>query len=318
MRNNDAAPLIDALRRAPHAFPVDEIEGRWSRAALKAAIRAGSVSRLLPALYVATEHAESALARSHAATSWVGSGSVVIGVAAASAWDLCEPPRTITATAPLSMSRATPAWLTLRRIAENPPFALWHECPVAIPAWAIATAYGHLPRDQADSMVYRAVRQRLATPDELREVARELTSIRHRRELISTVAATAAGSESFLETVGLRTVFAPKAFSGFIRQHRVRADGASFRLDMYDPVTRTAVELDGAVAHATVDQRARDVRRDARLASIGIVTLRFTYRDLTARPEWCRAMVAGTIKQRQVGRLGVSADSEARREFEWA
>jgi len=310
--------LIEALKRTPRAFDRHAIERRWPRAALRAAVRSGAVTRLLPMLYVATEHAESTLTRVHAATTWVGSGSVVIGPAAASAWELCDPPRTIMVTAPLSMSRAVPPWLTFRRIAECPPTAFWHGCLVAAPAWAVATAYGHLPRDQADEMVYRAVRQGLATPGEIGEVAASLGSVRGRRALVATVAAAAAGSESFLETVALRTVFVAKEFAGFIRQHRLRADGVSYRLDMYDPATRTAVELDGAIAHEGTGHRARDVRRDARLASIGIVTLRFVYRDLTERPAWCREMVVSTIARRGAMRVGMSADSDAAHPFEWA
>jgi very-short-patch-repair endonuclease len=167
-------------------------------------------------------------------------------------------------------------------------------------------------------MVYRAVRQGLATPGEISEVAASLGSVRGRRALVATVAAAAAGSESFLETVALRTVFVPKEFAGFIRQHRLRADGVSYRLDMYDPATRTAVELDGAIAHEGTGHRARDVRRDARLASIGIVTLRFVYRDLTERPAWCREMVVRTIARRGAARVGMSADSDAAHPFEWA
>ncbi|NYI42186.1 endonuclease domain-containing protein [Demequina lutea] len=318
MRNNDAVTLVETLKRTPHAHDRHAIERRWPRAALRAAVRSGAVTRLLPTLYAATEHAESTLTRAHAATTWVGSGSVVIGAAAASAWELCEPPRVITVTAPLSMSRAVPPWLSLKRLAERPPSALWHGCPVAMPGWAIATAYGHLPRHQADEMVYRAVRRGLATPGEIGEVAASLSSVRHRRELESTLAAAAAGSESYLETVGLRAVFSTNDFAGFIRQHRVLADGASYRLDMYDPVTRTAVELDGAVAHGGAGQRERDARRDVRLASIGIVTLRFVYRDLTERPAWCRAMVTSATARRGVARVGMSGDSDASHAFEWA
>ena len=299
MRNNDAMVLIEALQRTPNAFDRNTITRRWSLPALRAALRSGAVTRVLPAFYAASEHVDSTLTRAHAATAWVGSGSVVIGEAAAFAWGLCEPPRTITVTAPRSMSRGAPSWLTLKRIAEHPPSALWHGCPVATPEWAIATAYGYMPRGQANEMVYRAVRKSVATPGTMGEIASGLVAVRHRRDLISTIAATAAGSESFLETVGLRSVFGSKAFAAFIRQHRLRADGANYRLDMYDPVTRTAVELDGAVAHDGPDRRAQDVRRDARLASTGIVTLRFTYRDLTGRPEWCRAMVTCTTARRR-------------------
>jgi very-short-patch-repair endonuclease len=157
-------------------------------------------------------------------------------------------------------------------------------------------------------MVYRAVRQRLTTPGELDDLAARLRSVRGRKALTSTIAATASGSESYLETLALRSVFRGKAFADFIRQHRIRADGANYRLDMYHPVTRTAVELDGRAAHAETTQRTRDARRDARLASIGVLTLRFGYRDLAERPAWCREMVVRTMRGRCPCRVGLSAD----------
>ena len=166
-------------------------------------------------------------------------------------------------------------------------------------------------------MVYLAVRRGLVTPDEIASVATALGSVKGRAQLLSTVSAAAAGSESHLETIGLRSVFATKEFAGFIRQHRVRADGTHYRLDMYHPPTRTAVELDGAVAHDGESQRARDVRRDARLASVGIVTVRFTYRDLVDRPLWCRVVVARTLETRGSGRVGLSATSETDDPHEW-
>lgn len=285
---------------------------------MRAALRSGAVTRLLPSIYAASEHVESTLTRAHAATAWVGSGSVVIGAAAASAWELCDAPRFVTVTAPLAMSRATPPWLTLRRIVEVPPSASWQGCPVATPDWAVVTAYGDLPRDEADEMVYRAVRQRLATPDELGELAARMPSLKRRKALVSTIAATASGSESYLETLALRSVFRGKQFTGFIRQHRIRADGANYRLDMYDPVTRTAVELDGRATHAEPIQRARDARRDARLASIGVLTLRFGYRDLVERPAWCREMVTSTMRGRRAGQVSLSADYGAAPTAEWA
>ena len=318
MRNPSTMELVEVLRRAPRAFTWQAIESRWSRPALRAAVRSGAITRVLPGLYAATEHAVSTLTRSHAATAWVGSGSVVIGAAAASAWGLCEPPRIITVTAPLTMSRHTPQWLKLKRLTELPSSALWHGCPVATPAWAIVTSYGHLRRDQADELVYRAVRRGLVTPPELSELITSLRAVKHRRSLEATIAATAAGSESFLETVGLTTVFTSKDFGGFIRQHQLVTRSVKFRLDMYEPLTRTAVELDGDEHHDGTENRLRDVRRDAILASVGILTLRLTYRDLTTRAPWCRDVVRDTLAMRADPRVGMNADFEADHAREWA
>lgn len=318
MRNNEAHALSDFLRSSPRTATRRMIESRWSKSALRAAVRCGAVTRMLPEHYAATEHAESTVARAHAATAWVGHGSVVLGVAAASAWELCDGPQNITVTGPPGMSRAVPPWLTLRRAEEPPPSALWHGCPVSLPALSIVTAYGQVPRDRADGLVYSAVQRRLTTPAEIAAAVSTLYGVRGRRALMSTLSAVKAGSESHLETIGLRTVFHTKEFASFVRQHRLIVDGTPYRLDMFHPMTRTTVELDGAAAHTGDENRGRDVSRDAALASVGILTLRFTYRDLTMRAPWCRDMVRRTVARRDDARLGLSATTDAWDAPEWA
>ena len=174
MRNNDAHDLSDFLRSSPRAATRHMIESRWSRSALRAAVRSGAVTRVLPEHYAATEHAEPTVTRAYAATAWVGHGSVVLGVAAASAWELCDSPSSITVTGPPRMSRAVPPWLNLRRTEEPPPSALWHGCPVSLPALSIVTAYGHVARDRAHGLVCSAVQRRLTTPAKITAVVSTL------------------------------------------------------------------------------------------------------------------------------------------------
>jgi len=115
---------------------------------------------------------------------------------------------------------------------------------------------------------------------------------------MSVIGAASAGAESHLETVALRRVFSTQEFSAFVRQHRVRANGSSYRLDMYHPATRIAVELDGAESHSAASQRLHDVERDAQLASVGITTIRFTYGDVVSRGSWCREIVRSALAAR--------------------
>jgi very-short-patch-repair endonuclease len=49
-----------------------------------------------------------------------------------------------------------------------------------------------------------------------------------------------------------------------------------------------AVEMDVAAYHGSREQREKDIRRDALLATVGWQTLRFGYRPLTGDPEGCR------------------------------
>jgi very-short-patch-repair endonuclease len=46
--------------------------------------------------------------------------------------------------------------------------------------------------------------------------------------------------------------------------------------------------MDGAAWHGSPQQRERDIRRDALLATVGWQTLRFGFRRLTTAPEACR------------------------------
>ena len=75
-------------------------------------------------------------------------------------------------------------------------------------------------------------------------------------------------------------------------------EGELFRLDMYDSVTRTCIEADGKRYHSTPEQHQRDARRDAILATRGILTVRLTYDDICDRPEWCRMIVRQVLAAR--------------------
>lgn len=52
-----------------------------------------------------------------------------------------------------------------------------------------------------------------------------------------------------------------------------------YRLDIYDPEHRIAVEVDGG-SHGTVRVQRRDARKDARLAALGWRVVRVTNRDV--------------------------------------
>jgi very-short-patch-repair endonuclease len=112
------------------------------------------------------------------------------------------------------------------------------------------------------------------------------------------IASVAAGSESYLEVHATARVFVGRRFRGLLRQHVVSAGGKRYRLDMYDALSMTAIELDGATYHAGISQWQRDLRRDADLAALGILTLRFSYQDLTERPEWCRSTTLNVLQLR--------------------
>ncbi|WUR57255.1 DUF559 domain-containing protein [Micromonospora chokoriensis] len=58
----------------------------------------------------------------------------------------------------------------------------------------------------------------------------------------------------------------------------------TFYLDLFAEAERVNIELDGAISHGDPAEREIDLRRDALLATVGILVVRFTHRRLTANP----------------------------------
>ncbi|WP_084106676.1 hypothetical protein [Demequina sp. NBRC 110056] len=289
----------ELLRREPLALTRAELISLTSDRKLRTAVERGEVVRILPNTYVAAEHQHSFQARADAALTWAGPGAALAGRSALYAWSLVdEPGPTITITVPQADHRECADWLRTLRVAYvvDPLPAAGLTC--ARVAVAIAQAFGDLSRDEQSDVVFGAVARRLTNVRQLRQALVDVPRIRFRRRLTSRIEAAERGAESWLEEHSLRKVFAGKAFDQFIRQHEVFFEGDLFRLDMFDPFTRTAVELDGARWHRTDEQRVRDIRRDAILAAMGIQTIRLASRDLTERADWCRGVVHRAVAAR--------------------
>lgn len=298
MRNPNASALALWARREIRAWTIADLENRWGPSAVRAAIRGNALARVLPGVLTAFENADSFLARAHAAQLWCAPDSVVIGEGAAAAFHLCDVPKTVTIATGYGVKRASPPWLTLRRLPQPVPSTFWGACPIATPAWAAVTAFGAAPDRYRDRFLYRSVQTGSATVEDLLEAAAAVPRLRGRSHLIKVVAAIAEGSESHLETIGLRRVFNTAQFSDFVRQHWVRTPGGNFRLDMFHAASRTAVELDGAGDHTKPERRQYDINRDVNAARTGILTLRFSARDLSDHPTRCRASVADVVASR--------------------
>ncbi|WP_144276320.1 endonuclease domain-containing protein [Demequina sp. NBRC 110053] len=171
--------------------------------------------------------------------------------------------------------------------------------PAAPCAYAIAQAYGDLTESERSDALFGSVTRKLCTVRELRDALAAMPRVKARRELVARIEAVEAGAESWLEERALKDALTGRPFDSLIRQHRIVVEGQAFRLDMYDPFTRTAIEADSFRWHAGDQQRLRDIRRDALLATIGIQTIRLSSRDLIENADWCRAMVQLALTARR-------------------
>jgi very-short-patch-repair endonuclease len=299
-RTQQSSTLADLVTREPRPFTFAALADCASERTARTAIERGQVVRLFHDTYVAAVHSESFAARARAAIQWLGPPAALGGASALFAFQLVdEAPDLIDLVVPNFTSRDTPPWLRLTRASYDYPVAWWEECAVTMPGFALAQAFGRVPRSRRSALVFDALRSRALTEAEVWIALDAMPRVRARRELVGRLASASAGAESHLEHVSLTTVFNTSEFAGLLRQHAIRTDAQRHRLDMYDPETRTAVERDGASFHSRVDQRERDLRRDAALASIGILTVRLSYRDIVGRPDWCRATVREVLRARR-------------------
>lgn len=299
----DSQNIVDMLRARPRAFTRAELIALGNEHQFRAALSRGAISRLLPNLYVATEHAASFEARADAALTWAGPGSALTGASACFAWTLTDtPPARIHLVVPPSKRLSPPPWLRVTRAPWVERSRLVGDFRTVVPAIAIADGYCDLTDSQRIDAVFGGIARRLVSTRDLRQVLTEMPRIRARRSLTSRIEAAERGAESWLEEVGLREVFHAREFDYFRRQHEVIHRDLKYRLDMYDPFTSTCVELDSYAWHSRDKQRLADIRRDAELAGLGILTVRLPTQDLTHDPEWCRDVVRRTVAQRRDGR----------------
>lgn len=293
------ATIRDVTVERAHAFTRAELIALSSKGAVQRAVASGTLRRVLPGIYAAAEHADSFQTRADAALLWAGPGAAISGESALFVWGLVEkPPSAVEISVPQSRHPRPPDWLRVRRVTVACMTTRVGRLAVVTPAEAIVQGYGSVEASARAEVVFGAVRAGLAGPAQISHVLERTPRVKRRRSLEHRVASAARGAHSFLEERGLVAVFTTAEFANVVRQHEVVVEGSQYFLDMFDAASRTAIELDGASFHSGVDARLRDIRRDAHLATIGILTLRFGYADLIERPDWCRRIASETFEAR--------------------
>ncbi|WP_297081443.1 endonuclease domain-containing protein [uncultured Demequina sp.] len=294
--------LIAHLEATPTTLSLEQSTASASRGGIAGACRRGVLTRVLPDRYASSLHADSWLVRSHAAAAWGPAGCALTGAGVLfDAGLAAKAPDVVDLLVPHWRHRPSPGWLRITSSTYRPPtLRERHDgAPVVDPALALIHAYGRaLERDRAE-LVYGLTRSGVVDAQSVRDHLDHMPRARGRASLLRRCAQAEIGVESFLEERAASEVLVGEGFEGLIRQHRVRVAGHTYRLDAYDPATRTAFELDGAASHARHDQRVRDIRRDALLSSVGILTLRFGYGDIMERPVWCRELALSTLLARR-------------------
>ncbi|WP_156159000.1 endonuclease domain-containing protein [Demequina gelatinilytica] len=280
------------------SFSRAELVRSTSPHAVRMAIASGEIALVLPGRYASGPHARSWLVRSHAGVS-VTHGVVTGKAALLLAGAERRAPDVIDVTTSAALRAPAVPWLRVERQPRLPPAARWRGIDIARPAWSVIHEWRRGKGTDRVGTVLRALQRRVCTPDDVRAAMRRTPRVRDRAGLHRVLEAFESGAHSFLEHESLTRVFAHREFSRFVRQHQVVARGETRFLDMYDPATRTNVELDGDEFHLPGEQRVRDNRREADLATLGIQTIRLSYEDVMGRPAWCRDIVSAVLRSRE-------------------
>ena len=295
----NASSLTKITRGTLDSFTRDQLILEGSESSLDRAIASGTIVRILPGIYCAAENAYSFYTRAHAALEWAGPDAALSGPSALFMWGLIdEVPANVEILVPWEQRPRAPAWLKIYRTTRSFEVRNRGSLRVLPPAHAVVRAYGRAPTSWRGDLVYRAVRERRATVMELRRALAQVPRVVKRKALERDIENARIGIHCPLEARAARNVFTGELFSRFVRQHEVVVEGELFRLDMFDPVTRTAVEVDSDRYHSDLDARIRDIRRDAVLATVGIQTLRMSSSALANEPVWCRRVVLETLEAR--------------------
>jgi very-short-patch-repair endonuclease len=171
--------------------------------------------------------------------------------------------------------------------------------PTVEPAIAVVRSWPLLQVADQRAPAIEAVRTGLVQAAELRAAAERAVGMPGRSRLLRLTGLLAAGCQSELEIWGHLGVFSIPGLDHGARQKVIRAGDASYRLDIAYDQERVAVELDGERYHGTREQRERDRRRDAALASIDWVTLRFSHARLHGDVAGCRRDTLRTLAARR-------------------
>jgi hypothetical protein len=151
---------------------------------------------------------------------------------------------------------------------------------------SIVDAWPLLDRDAKLAPAICAVSRRMTTPGRLCAALDAAPRLAGRRYLIELIELLRMGCRSPLELWGYRRVFSGPEFASLRWQVPVEGDGRTVYLDAFDPETGVDYELDGTKYHASVRDRTRDLRRDAALATLGIIVIRFTHDQLVYQYDW--------------------------------
>lgn len=164
--------------------------------------------------------------------------------------------------------------------------------PVTPLAVSLVDSWPELPRAERRPLTLDVVRRTRLDPLLIRDALARRGNVGGHRQLAQTIDLIVDGVRSELEAMGVLGVFRHRSLPRSRGQLEVSCpDGKTRFLDRAWKEAMLAVELDGAAFHTSPKDRQADLERDAVLAAMGWLVLRFTYAEVLRDPEGVRAKV---------------------------
>jgi very-short-patch-repair endonuclease len=172
---------------------------------------------------------------------------------------------------------------------------------------AVVESWGTLDRtDERRAPVIAAVGDRRSTVDRLFAETSSIPNLPGRSRLLGLLDLLRDGCRSELEVWGYLHVFDHPDLPDSRRQLQLTLGARTSYLDLAYEVEKVNIELDGAKYHFAPIHRERDMRRDAALAKLGWLTLRFSHERLVNDTDQLRRELLAILVQRR-RQLGIGS-----------
>lgn len=260
--------------------------------------------RVLPGFYaVANQRRPLTLATVTAST-----GGAVSHQSALATWDLLpdQAATPIHVTIPAVRRIAPRVGVVIHRTRSMPRTVCRDGVAVVVLERSLVDAWTSLPEHDRRAPVIEAVRRRLTTAPRVQAALAARAGCRAAGELTDLLGLLELGCHSELEIWGVQHVLDIPGMPTARHQLLVRHGGRRAYLDAGWEEVLLGVEFDGAGSHSSAAQREGDLRRDAWLASLGWLILRFSYRRLTTDTHRVRLEIrsAYEVRSNQLLRAG--------------
>jgi very-short-patch-repair endonuclease len=267
------------------------------RATLDHELRRGRLIRLPAGGYLRPWDADLPAMQERAVITELGMPSAISHLSALRRWGLAEAPQDVHVTVPPRRCPRRPG-LQVHRAVQFPKVVRLDGVVTVAAADAVVGSWPLLPERERRSPAITAVRTRLIRAVDLLDARQRVPRLAGARDLDSLIRLLADGCESELELWGLTRVFDVDGLRHGKQQFVLEVSGRRYRLDLAYVDEKVAVEMDGEAYHSTREQREADRRRDAALATIGWLTLRFTTRRMHQDVGDCRRETLAVLRSR--------------------